>query len=109
MCEDFSVPVHVSRVESGTFSEDVYNATVAFALAERQILIPADYSISARLCHPTEGAEDQDTVQVLVHGATFNKHMWDFPYKPETYSWTKRMNEAGHTTLAIDLVCKSRM
>ncbi|KAL9038901.1 MAG: hypothetical protein Q9180_002854, partial [Flavoplaca navasiana] len=30
--------------------------------------------------------------------------MWDFPYQPETYSWTKKMNEAGYTTIAIDLL-----
>ncbi|KAL8778968.1 MAG: hypothetical protein Q9213_007168 [Squamulea squamosa] len=30
--------------------------------------------------------------------------MWDFPYQPETYSWTKKMNEAGYSTLAVDLV-----
>lgn len=32
--------------------------------------------------------------------------MWVFPYQPEAYSWTKKMNETEYTTIAVDLVDK---
>lgn len=50
------------------------------------------------LCVPP-GAE---TIQVLVHGHTYNRLFWDSPYKPGTYSYVRSMNEAGYATLAID-------
>jgi hypothetical protein len=62
-----------------------------------------------RICIPSANdavPEHADTVQLLVHGATFNKIMWDLPYQPERYSWTKKMNEAGYATIAVDLVGK---
>ena len=41
---------------------------------------------------------------MLAHGATFNKQMWDFPYKKEKYSYVKAANEEGYATFAYDIV-----
>lgn len=103
-CKEVVIPVHVAKSAEGTFSTDAYDVNVLFALAARETLVTADYNISARICEPPANVTALDTVQILAHGATFNKHMWDFPYKPESHSWTKRMTEAGYTTVAVDLL-----
>jgi hypothetical protein len=105
-CRDVVIPVHVGKSAAGNFSTASYDVNVLFALAARKTLVAADYNISARICEPPSGVAALDTVQILAHGATFNKKMWDFPYKPETHSWTRRMTKAGYTTVAVDLIGK---
>ncbi|MCA1223169.1 alpha/beta hydrolase [Streptomyces sp. 8L] len=56
--------------------------------------------ISGQYCAPRSRAVD--TVQVLVHGATYNHTYWDFPYEGSTYSYVDRANRLGYATLAID-------
>jgi len=56
--------------------------------------------IAGTLCVPP-GAK---TVQLLVHGYSYARYYWDFPYEPETYSYARRANEAGYATLAIDRI-----
>ncbi|KAJ8124185.1 hypothetical protein ONZ43_g38 [Nemania bipapillata] len=104
-CQDLRIPVSVEKTAAGEFSRDVYNDEILFALAGRKILVSNTYEMSARLCMPenSEGPH-ADTLQVLIHGASFNKKMWDSHYKPETYSWVKRMSHEGYPTLAIDLI-----
>lgn len=54
--------------------------------------------ISGTLCAPP-GAT---AVQVLVHGWTYDRNYFDFPYQRETYSYAQAANRAGYATLAID-------
>ncbi|KAI0196819.1 Alpha/Beta hydrolase protein [Xylaria flabelliformis] len=104
-CQDFRIPVHVEKTATSEFRSDLYNDEIFFALAERKILVSNSYEMSARLCVPEDiQGPHADTLQVLVHGASFNKNMWDSQYKPERYSWVQRMNREGYPTLAIDLV-----
>ncbi len=98
------IPLHVDKTVDSELSLDNYNIESLYAWAGRQILVDGDYEMSARLCEPPEGVDRKDTLQLLLHGATFNKHMWDFPYKPEKYSWVRHMAAAGYTTLAVDFV-----
>lgn len=42
------------------------------------------------------------TVQLLVHGYSYARYYWDFPYQPETYSYVHACARAGYATLAID-------
>ncbi|MEU4674623.1 alpha/beta hydrolase [Amycolatopsis sp. NPDC023774] len=60
--------------------------------------------VHGTLCAP-EGAE---TVLVLTPGATYNSTYWDFPYQPDTYSFTRAMNRAGYATMNIDLLGTGR-
>ncbi|MFF5985869.1 alpha/beta hydrolase [Prauserella flavalba] len=57
--------------------------------------------ISGTLCVPPGGAH---TVQLLVHGYSYARYYWDFPYEPETYSYVRAANSAGYATLAIDRI-----
>lgn len=104
-CQDLRIPVSVEKTATGEFRGDVYNDEILFALAGRKILVSNTYEMSARLCMPenSEGPH-ADTLQLLVHGASFNKNMWDAQYKPERYSWVQRMSHEGYPTLAIDLI-----
>ncbi|WP_394832588.1 alpha/beta hydrolase [Pendulispora rubella] len=42
------------------------------------------------------------TLQVLVHGATYTKEYWDFPYAHPRYSYVAAQTAAGFATLALD-------
>ena len=97
------IPVTVERT-TPTQLADNSSLEVLFALEERKILVTNTYNLSAVYCEPTTQPADSShkrTVQMLVHGATFNKIMWDFPYKPERYSWVRRMISEGYATLVI--------
>ncbi|KAI1262344.1 hydrolase [Xylariaceae sp. FL1019] len=104
-CRDLTIPVHVAKTSERDFALGDYDIGVLFALIGREVLIDADYEISARFCEPSPDQEThEDTLQLLVHGSMYNKAMWDFPYKRDTYSWTRFMNLNGFATLAVDLV-----
>lgn len=55
--------------------------------------------VHAQRCDPADGTE---TVLVLVPGSTYDHSYWDFPYRPDTYSFRKAMNDAGYATVAVD-------
>ncbi|KAI0156430.1 hydrolase [Xylariaceae sp. FL1272] len=104
-CRELMIPVHVAKTSERNFAIGDYDIEILFALAGREVLIEADYEISARFCEPSPDQETyEDTLQLLVHGSMYNKAMWDFPYKRDTYSWTRYMNLNGFATLAVDLV-----
>lgn len=106
-CAIVTIPVYVERNKGDFQLTDAYDVNVLYALAQKEILTTNSYNLSAKICVPKAEKNlptPSDTIQLLVHGATFNKVMWDFPYRSETYSWTKKMNEAGYPTIAVDLV-----
>lgn len=106
-CHDFNFTVSVEATTQHDFASQPYSAEVLYALAHSEILVSNTYNISARLCIPDTSSTStplSDTLQFLIHGATFNKYMWDVTYKPETYSYVQRMAQHGYATLAIDLV-----
>ncbi|TCK26298.1 alpha/beta hydrolase [Pseudonocardia endophytica] len=57
-------------------------------------------SIHGTLCAPPEAR----TLQILVHGHSYNRSYWDSPYEPERYSYVRRATEHGYATLAIDRI-----
>jgi pimeloyl-ACP methyl ester carboxylesterase len=38
----------------------------------------------------------------LIHGASYNRGYWDFPYQSHHYSYVRHANHAGFATLALD-------
>jgi pimeloyl-ACP methyl ester carboxylesterase len=61
---------------------------------------PARYEVAATLCSP--GSTRGRTLQVLVSGAGFDQHYWDFPYRPERYSYVRAATRADYATLNLD-------
>ncbi|GAA4025015.1 alpha/beta hydrolase [Allokutzneria multivorans] len=54
--------------------------------------------MSGTLCRP----DFAHTVVVLIPGGTYNRAYWDFPHKPEVYSFRKALNAAGYATAVVD-------
>jgi pimeloyl-ACP methyl ester carboxylesterase len=63
---------------------------------------PANQQIFAEFCLPRGHAPQ--TVQLLVHGATYNHTYWDFPYQLPKYSYVDAAVRAGYAVLAIDRI-----
>jgi pimeloyl-ACP methyl ester carboxylesterase len=62
--------------------------------------VPDTFSIVGELCRPAQGRAR--TLQILLHGASFNRHYWDFPLRPRRYSYVRHANAAGFATLSVD-------
>jgi pimeloyl-ACP methyl ester carboxylesterase len=60
------------------------------------------YQLWGRLCSKTSFTNR--TVQVLLHGGSYNHSYWDWPYQPDRYSYVKALTEAGYVTLNIDRI-----
>lgn len=61
---------------------------------------PPVWRVAGTLCRPNGNRER--TLQILIHGSTYNRSYWDYPYMPERYSYVRDANAAGFATLAID-------
>ncbi|NMO02930.1 alpha/beta hydrolase [Gordonia sp. TBRC 11910] len=68
---------------------------------------PADYQVYGELCSPAGGGMDRP-VQLLLAGGTYNHAYWDLPYRPDTYSYVRTMNEHGYRTFNIDRIGTGR-
>jgi pimeloyl-ACP methyl ester carboxylesterase len=74
-------------------------ASVSFAVVLDESS-PDTYSLVGELCRPARGRVR--TLQILLHGASFNRSYWDFPFRSRRYSYVGHANAAGFATLAID-------
>ncbi len=61
---------------------------------------PADNTIVAWLC--ARGSIAGRTIQILLHGGTYDHNYWDFPFHPEQYSYVRALTDAGYVTLNLD-------
>ncbi len=59
-----------------------------------------EYSLVGKLCW--SGELTDKTLQVLVSGAGYGAVYWDFPYQPDTYSYTRAALRAGDATFNFD-------
>ncbi|WP_189253230.1 alpha/beta hydrolase [Lentzea flava] len=57
-------------------------------------------TMSGQLCEPSGGP--RDSIQLLVHGGTYNRAYWDLPGVPESYSYQRDMARHGRATFAVD-------
>lgn len=63
---------------------------------------PADQTLWGQLCY--RGHAEPRTVQLLVHGATYNHAYWDFPYGDGYYSYVDKATAAGYATFNVDRI-----
>jgi pimeloyl-ACP methyl ester carboxylesterase len=73
-CEAMQVPVSLTQVPGAT--------------------------LYAELC--VKAGTTPSSVQLLVHGATYNSYYNDWPYRPNYYSYVRQMTSAGYATLNIE-------
>jgi pimeloyl-ACP methyl ester carboxylesterase len=64
---------------------------------------PADQDLVGWLCARGPIVEGR-TIQVLVHGGSYDHNYWDFPVHPERYSYVDAITTAGYVTLNIDRI-----
>jgi pimeloyl-ACP methyl ester carboxylesterase len=58
------------------------------------------FDVVGQLC--STGQLDGKVLQVLVSGAGYGSVYWDFPYQPDTYSYTRAALRAGYATFNFD-------
>lgn len=75
------------------------NVTLNVALGSGQ---PANKTVQGTLCEPDAWAEGDHQVDLLVHGATYNREYWDWPVDPSTYSYVEDTLGSGRATFAYD-------
>jgi pimeloyl-ACP methyl ester carboxylesterase len=63
---------------------------------------PADQAMWGQLCY--RGSREPTTVQLLVHGATYNHLYWNFPYGDGYYSYVDAATATGYATFDIDRI-----
>jgi pimeloyl-ACP methyl ester carboxylesterase len=61
-----------------------------------------EWQVTGTLASP--GPLEGRTVQLLLPGGTYGRVYWDFPYRPEQYSYVKSQVAAGYATLALDRI-----
>jgi pimeloyl-ACP methyl ester carboxylesterase len=62
--------------------------------------LPLSAELVGTLC--SRGAALPQTVQVLVHGGTYDQRYWDWPVANERYSYVNAATAAGYATFAFD-------
>ena len=63
---------------------------------------PAGQTLWGQLCY--RGSREPATVQLLVHGATYNHLYWNFPYGNGYYSYVDAATAAGYATFDVDRI-----
>ncbi|WP_223199245.1 alpha/beta hydrolase [Solihabitans fulvus] len=63
-------------------------------------------TVHGQLCLPA--GDTPRTVQLLVHGGTYNSQYWDLPYDSGSYSYQRDMAANGLATFAVDLLGSGR-
>lgn len=61
---------------------------------------PAELQLAGELC--TQGELRHKTLQILLHGGTYDRNYWDFPLQPARYSYVRWATGAGFATLNVD-------
>jgi pimeloyl-ACP methyl ester carboxylesterase len=75
-------------------------ASIPVALAPGQ---PASYMVSGELCATEDELREGATVQLLIHGAAYNHHYWDFgTVDGIEYSYARDVAAHGLATFAVD-------
>jgi len=72
-----------------------------FHFTVRQTPSGGPHRVYGELCARGEVTPDTP-VQVLLHGGAYDHSYWDWPYKPERYSYVRHATLAGFATLNLD-------
>lgn len=59
-------------------------------------------TLAGTYCTPTTWAHGAHKLDVLVHGATYNRSYWDWPVDPATYSYVDKDLQAGRAVFYYD-------
>ncbi|KAK3939767.1 putative cardiolipin-specific deacylase, mitochondrial [Diplogelasinospora grovesii] len=110
----FAVPVSSENVVFGS-PPDPHNDTaiVEFMLDVWRGLpanttgtttVTGNFTVNGLYCEPRGQKRKADTLEVLVHGITYNKTMWSGMGFGSPYDWLAYANSRGYAALSIDRV-----
>ncbi len=60
------------------------------------------FQVIGTLC--SQGPAAGKTVQLLLHGSTYARYYWDFPYQTEHYSYVRSATQRGYATFNLDRI-----
>ena len=78
-----------------TCSDHVFDVTLAPGETDT-------YQVVGTLC--SKGDPSGKTLQVLIHGSTYSRIYWDFPYQSNHYSYVRAATRRGYATLNLDRI-----
>lgn len=61
---------------------------------------PSEHQLAGTLCRPA--GSTPESVQLLVHGATYDRAYWDWPDRSPYYSYVRAAVAAGYATFSVD-------
>jgi hypothetical protein len=87
-----------ASADAGVSCVDYSKIPVALAAGQ-----PPSFSIFGELCATPSELANGETVQLLIHGATYNHSYWDFgTVDGVSYSYARDLAAVGFPTFAID-------
>lgn len=99
-CSDFSVAISASAENFVDIPDPTTGATSS---SNETVHVSGTFSINFRYCKPTEKVpRHSDVLQILVHGAGYDKNYMLYPLQPETHSYGLTANQRGYPILAYD-------
>lgn len=93
----FPIRVHAASAAYG----NCQNTTLPVAMSAGQA---KDQTIAGTYCTPATWATSAHAVDVLVHGATYNRSYWDWPQDPALYSYVDKDLQAGRAVFYYDRI-----
>ena len=60
------------------------------------------FQVVGTLC--SQGPAAGKTVQLLLHGSTYARYYWDFPYQADHYSYVRSATKRGYATFNLDRI-----
>jgi len=60
------------------------------------------FNVVGTLC--SQGPAAGKTAQLLLHGSTYARYYWDFPYQAEHYSYVRSATKRGYATFNLDRI-----
>jgi Serine aminopeptidase, S33 len=101
-----SPAIRTTLVSATTFTTTVDPAAATCTEVRRPVAwetgLPKDAVLAGTLCVPTRWAPGPHAVDVLVHGGMYNRQYWDWPVRPEVYSYVRRTVAAGRAAFFYD-------
>jgi pimeloyl-ACP methyl ester carboxylesterase len=90
------VPAAAAADEGGLRCEEL-SFSVNLSPTDAQV-----HQVFGVLC--SRGSIRHRTVQVVLHGSTYNHLYWDWPFEPEIYSYVRWATAAGYAVLDLDRI-----
>lgn len=64
--------------------------------------VTVDMPLEGTYCKPSAGVRDRKTIQLLVHGISYSRSVWDGMSYSDVYDWHLSATAAGYHTIAIN-------